>query len=104
MAPSNYAPPTPDFLAQTSPAIGISFCLIIVRLGFTTPEVRNDSWQSFQQSRALPASNSRHSQVPVPLDRVKIEQDVYVSESGSGVVEFHMIAPTSPRKTYSPVH
>jgi len=32
------------FLAMTGPAVGISFCLIIVRLGQVLPEQRDESW------------------------------------------------------------
>lgn len=93
--PPNYTPPAPNLPAQTSPVVGISFCLIIVRLGYMTPEARENSWQSSQHSRVVRTFNSRHSRLSVPLDRVKVERDVYVSETGSGVVEFHMIGPTS---------
>lgn len=61
-----------------------------------TPEVREDSWSSSQQSRTLSASNPRLSRLPVPLDRVKVERDVYISDSESGVMEFRMISPMSP--------
>lgn len=90
-------------LAQTCPAVGISFCLIIVRLGAISPEVREDSWESSQRSRTLPVSNSRHSKVPVSLDRIKVDRDVYVSESESGLVEFRMISSTSPCEKESPL-
>jgi len=60
-----------------------------------SPEVRDDSWESSQRSRGLSASESRHSRLPVALDRVKVERDVYVSESESGVTDFK-ISPSTP--------
>ncbi|KAF9646495.1 hypothetical protein BDM02DRAFT_3188775 [Thelephora ganbajun] len=77
------------FLDMTSPVVGISFCLIIVRLGTMTPEVREDSWESFQRSQVskiLPVSDLRQSKLPISFDRVKAERDVYISESESSVV------------------
>ena len=97
----------PNILVQTGPVIGISFCLIVVRLGTLTVEVREDSWESSQHShasRALPFSDPRLSKSPIPLDRVKVERDVYVSESESGVLEFDMTGPTSTGEKRSPVH
>ena len=75
--------------------------MIIVRLGSMSPEVRDDSWESSQRSRMLSVSESRLSRLPVALDRVKVERDVYVSESESGVMEFRMISPTTPREKHS---
>lgn len=95
----------PDVLVQTGPVIGISFCLIIVRLGTMTVEVREDSWENSRRSRAsrvLPFTDSQHSK-PIPLDRVKVERDVYVSETESGAMEFHMMGSTSPGEKRSPV-
>ena len=85
---------------QTSPIVGISFCLIIVRLGFMTPEVRDDSWQSSQRSRSsrAPTSDSRSSGIPVSLGRIKVDRDMYVSECESGVMDLHMKSPPSPRE------
>lgn len=92
------------FLDMTSPAIGISFCLIIVRLGAIAPEVREDSWESSQRSRASGIiSNSRLSRLAVPLDRVKVERDVYVSECESGL-EFRVMSPIPPEEKQTPVH
>lgn len=61
-----------------------------------SPEVREDSWQNSQRSRTLPVSSSQHSKMPVSLDHIKVEHDVYVSESESGLVEFRMIGSISP--------
>lgn len=91
------------FLDMTSPAVGISFCLIIVRLGTITTEVREDSWESTQRSRTsriLPVTDSRVSRLPVQLDRVKVERDVYISECESNL-EFIM-GPISPGEKRSP--
>jgi hypothetical protein len=107
MTPPKDATPMPNTLMQTSPAVGISFCLIIVRLGATNPEAREDSWecsQRSQTSRVLPFSGPQLSRLPVPLDRVKVERDVYVSESESGVVEFRVTSPTSSDDKQSPIH
>ena len=95
----------PNVLAQTSPVIGISFCLIIVRLWAVTPEVNEDSWESSQRSgasRGLPVSNLRFSHLPVSSDRVKVEQDIYVSQAECGSVEFRMMSPTFPGEKPSP--
>jgi len=70
------------------------------------PEVCEDSWESSQRSqgsRALPFHGSRISKVPVPLDRVKVERDVYISEPESGVMEFHVMGPTCPGRKRPPV-
>ena len=87
-----------NVLMQTSPIVGITFCLITVRLGAMTVEVREDSWKSNQTSRVLPFSNSRPSRPAIPLDRVKVEQDVYVSESESSEMKFHVLDSTSPNE------
>ena len=97
----------PNILVQTSPVVGISFCLIIVRLGAMAPEVREDSWESSQRSHALgvlPFPNPRISKLPVPLDRVKVERDVYVSEARSDAIEFRVMGPTSSGEKRSPVY
>lgn len=84
------------FLDMTSPAVGISFCLIIVRLGSISPQVRDDSWESTQRTRSSRImSDSRVARLPVPLDRVKVDRDVYVSECDSGL-DFHEMGPISP--------
>jgi len=84
------------FLDMTSPVVGISFCLIIVRLGTVTPEIREDTWESSERSRASKyVSDSRASRLAVPLDRVKVERDVYVSESESGI-DLHYGGPAIP--------
>ena len=88
--------PVSDVLLQTCPVVGISFCLIIVRLGAVAPEVREDSWESFQRSGSSRiVTDSRHSKLAVPLDRVKVERDVYVDESESGI-EFPVMSSTIP--------
>ena len=84
---------------KTNPAVGISFCLIIVRLGSITPEVCDDSWESSYPSRVSRMTPSRGvalSGLSVPLDRVKVQQDVYVTESESAINEFHMIHQIPP--------
>ena len=98
----------PNILVQTSPVVGISFCLIIVRLGAMTPEVREDSWQSSQHSlisRTLPVcGNPRLSRLNVPIDRVKVERDVYISESVGGVMGHRLISPASPGEKFPIIH
>lgn len=99
---TNDTPPTPNhLLAQTSPVVGICFCMIIVRLGSQIPEVREDSWESSQHTRNLSVSASRLSKVSVALDRVKVERDVYVSASES---TFYTLNQTSPPEKQSTVH
>ena len=105
-APPNDVTLMPNILVQTSPVVGISFCLIIVRLGAMSPEVREDSWgisQRSRSSRVLPFSDSRVSKLPVPLDRVKVERDVYVDEFQGDAMEFHVIGPTPPGGKRAPV-
>jgi len=68
-APLNDAIPMSNVFTQTSPALGISFCLITVRLGTTTPEIRKDSWGSSQRirvSRMLPVSDPQNSGLVTP--------------------------------------
>jgi len=94
------------FLDMSSPALGISFCLIIVRLGTITPQSRKASWGDSQRSRSsrmLPASDPRHSELPIPLERVKVKEDMYVSRSEGGRMDFHVVAPGSPGEKQSPV-
>ena len=72
-----------------------------------TAEVREDTWESSERSRAsrvLPFSDSQLSKSPIPLDRIKVERDVYVSKSENGGMEFHMMSSTPPREKRSPVH
>jgi len=92
------------FLDMTCPVVGISFCLIIVRLGAVGPEVREDSWESFQRSGSSRlVTDSRHSRLAVPLDRVKVERDVYVNESESGI-EFRVSSTIPSDEKQTPVH
>ena len=89
----------PDILAQTSPVIGISFCLIIVRLWTVTPGVNEDSWESSQRSltsRMPPVSNSRLSNLPVSLDRIKVRQDVCVGKAECDTMESHTMSSKAP--------
>ena len=72
--------------------VGISFCLIIVRLGAVSQETRGGTWEDSEPTRAPKfASGSRLSGLSVALDRVKVDRDVYVSDSDSGI-DFHMIS------------
>lgn len=90
-----------NLLTQTSPLVGISFCLIIVRLGSPTPEVRNDTWQGSRLSRASkvpPISSPRLSKAPVSLASIKVDKEVTVDASESAIVEFHLLSPASPRE------
>jgi len=64
---------------QSSPAVGISFCLIIVRLGHVLPVAREESWDT---SAYTPASRTGGSgRVAVSFPQIKIRRDVYVNES-----------------------
>lgn len=75
--------------------------MITVRLGSQAPEVREDSWESSQRSRNLSASTSQLSKVSVALDRVKVDRDMYVSESESAMVDFHTLNQTPPHEKQS---
>jgi hypothetical protein len=64
---------------QTSPAIGISFCLILARLGRLLHEVQDETWHvSVRWASALQTRAS--DQVAVSLAQVKVQSDVRVSE------------------------
>lgn len=55
------------FLAMTGPAVGISFCLIIVRLGHVLLEPREESWRV---SIHTPSTQTpRTGQQPIPFSR-----------------------------------
>ena len=41
-------------------------------------------------------SDLKNSGLLIPLDHVKVERGVYVGESESGGVDFHVITPTTP--------
>jgi len=89
------------FRNLTGPVIGICFCLIAVRLGLATPEVREDYWGSSQQasrrtSGMLPVFNSHLSGLSVTLGRTKGESHVSVGESESGIMEPGVIKAISP--------
>jgi len=94
------------FLDLTSPAMGISFCLIIARLGITAPESGGDGWGSSQHghvSGELPVFASQPSILPVTLGGVKVERDTSICESESGTMGFHVIDPTPPAERRAPV-
>ena len=80
---------------QSSPAVGISFCLIIVRLGQILPEVRDKTWHG---SAPTPASR-KHTpgQVSVLFPQVKVQRDVYVS----GLRDFPMESLESQKDGYT---
>jgi len=67
------------FLAMSSPAVGISFCLIIVRLGDVVPVARDDTWDVSVHNQASRTGGS--GRIAVSFPKVKVQQDVYVSES-----------------------
>ena len=105
-APPNDVTPMPNIIVQTSPVVGISFCLIIVRLGAIAPDVREDSWEYSQRSRPsrmLPFSDPQASKLPVPLDRIKVERNVYVNEFQGDAMEFRVMGPTPPDGKRAPV-
>ena len=66
---------------QTSPAVGISFCLIIVRLGQILPETRDETRQLSESVRPPVSRPSAPDQVAISFTQVKIQRDVYVSET-----------------------
>ena len=58
--------------------VGISFCLIIVRLGCTLPGVQDEDWHT---SFCIPASRAATSgQIAVAFAQVKVRQDAYANE------------------------
>ena len=61
---------------QTSPAVGISFCLIIVRLGRILPEAREESWNMSVRTPIWRSFTTDRLAVSYP--QVKIQKDVYV--------------------------
>ena len=72
---------------QTSPAVGISFCLIIVRLSRILPEAQ-DGTRHLSGSGRTPASRTAGpDQVAVSFTQVKIQRDVFVSESENHPME-----------------
>lgn len=63
---------------QTGPVVGISFCLIIARLGQILPEVQDETWHV---SLRAPASRTPASgQAALPLAQAGGKRDVYVDE------------------------
>jgi len=66
------------FFRMTSPAAGISFCIIIVRLGRILPEIRDETWQI---SIRAPPRPQRSEQLVPPFSRVEIQREVYVEDS-----------------------
>ncbi|KAF9644526.1 hypothetical protein BDM02DRAFT_3121771 [Thelephora ganbajun] len=81
---------TYTFLLVISPVIGISFCLIIVRLGHVLPKARSESWR---MSIRTPGSRTTGSdKVGVSFTQLKVRRDVFVSESTdtpTGTMESH---------------
>lgn len=63
---------------QSSPAVGIAFCLIIVRLGHILPEAREDTWEA---SSRTPSFRTRPSgQVAIEFPKIEVQQEVYTGE------------------------
>lgn len=74
--------------------MGISFCLIIVRLGHTIPEARDETWGmpvTTQMSRTRVSK-----QVSVSFPQAKIRRDVYSRQSG----DFHLRTLESQEQGY----
>jgi len=64
---------------QTGPAVGISFCLIIVRLGRTLPEAQDETWHiSFHTP---PSQVATTDQVAVSFTQAKAQQGVHANDS-----------------------
>lgn len=74
-------PPPPPFhtylTLQSGPAAGISFCLIIVRLGHVSPVARDETWHS----STLASRPSASDPIPLSFAQVKVQQDTCPSES-----------------------
>jgi len=67
------------FLPMSSPALGISFCLIIVRLGRVHPEPRDETWPTYLRSPASRTLTSSRSAITSP--QIQVQRDVYTSDS-----------------------
>jgi len=70
------------FLAMTSPAVGISFCLIIVRLGQILPGSRNETWHVsvHTPSVRLPGTSPLAGSF-ASFAQIQVQPDVFVSRS-----------------------
>ena len=67
------------FTPQSSPAVGISFCLIIVRLGHIFPVARDETWH---MSSPTPASHPTTSNLTtISFGKVEAKQDASPGES-----------------------
>ena len=78
---------------QTSPAVGISFCLIIVRLGHILPGSQEGSRYLSGSSRTPASRTTGPDPVAVSFTQVKVQRDVYVGES-----EDHPMETLEPQK------
>ena len=78
----NYLPSSRTHIAkppQSGPAAGISFCLIIVRLGHVLPEPQDETWCTSIRTPAPRRSVS--TRVAVLFPQVHVQRDVYMSGS-----------------------
>jgi len=68
-------------LLQSGPAVGISFCLIIVRLGRVLPDARDKTWEA---SIRTPASRTRvPDQLALSFPKTEVQRNVDVWVNGS---------------------
>ena len=70
---------------QSSPVLGICFCLIIVRLGKVLPVAQEETWHA---SIRTPSSRTPGSgRFSVSFPKVEVRRGVYVSDSGGFPME-----------------
>ena len=90
---STYSPRQKKSL-QSSPAVGIAFCLIIVRLGHILPEPQEDSWNI---SVCTPSSRTRTSgRVAIEFPKIEVRREAYAGEPEG----FHMEILESGKRGY----
>ena len=71
--------------SQSSPVVGICFCLIIVRLGKILPETQEETWNTFIRTPASRAPDP--NRVAVSFPNVNNLQDPYANESRDSPLE-----------------
>ena len=67
------------FTPQSGPAVGISFCLIIVRLGHIFPVARDETWH--MSSRTSASHPTASNLTTISFRKVEAKQDASLGES-----------------------
>jgi len=71
---------------QISPAVGISFCLIIVRLSHILPQARDEPWHASVRTQPAPRTQgSDHA--TIQFSQVGDQRDTYTSEPREIAIE-----------------